>query len=143
MTKGKNGGRNIAIGALFIGLAGYVAGILTAPKSGKETRKDIQKKAARAKSEAEKKLKSLYSELNDLISTGKQRTQAMKSSAKSELTDALNKAQIAREKAREILSAVHEGDADDKDLQKAITEVKSAIEHLKKYVTKNVRAKAK
>ncbi|MCA1806602.1 MAG: YtxH domain-containing protein, partial [Actinobacteria bacterium] len=30
-----------AIGAVFAAAAGYVTGILTAPKSGKETRKDI------------------------------------------------------------------------------------------------------
>lgn len=136
----KNNGRNIAIGALLVGLVGYVAGILTAPKSGKETRKDIQKKATQAKTEAEKKLKKLHSELNDLINNGKKKADSAKSTAKKELSAALTKANIAREKAREVLSAVHEGDADDKDLQKAIKEVNSAIEHLKKYVAKDVKA---
>lgn len=137
----KQSGRNIALGALLIGVAGYVAGILTAPKSGKETRKDIQKKAAQAKSEAEKKLKALHSELNGLITTGKKKAGSAKSSAKKELTVALEKAQAARDKAREMLSAVHEGDADDKDLQQAIKEVNSAIDHLKKYVAKDASAK--
>ncbi len=35
--------------------AGFVAGILTAPKSGKETREDLKKKAEEFKSEAEKR----------------------------------------------------------------------------------------
>ncbi len=133
--------RNIAVSTLLIGLAGYVAGLLTAPKSGKETRKDIQRKAAKAKLEAEKKLKSLHSELNDLITTGRSKVGSAKSKVKLEFTDALDKAQLAREKAREILSAVHEGDADDKDLHKAIKEVNNAIEHLKKYVGKNAQTK--
>jgi gas vesicle protein len=134
---GKNKGRNLALGTVLVALAGYVAGILTAPKSGKETRKDIQKKAAQAKSEAEKKLKVLHSELDDLIGTGKKKIKDARSTAKSELNDALNKAQIAKEKAREMLSAIHEGGADDKDLQKAINEVNSAIDHLKKFVSKD------
>jgi gas vesicle protein len=47
MTKGK-----FALGALIGAVAGLVAGVLTAPKSGKETRADIKEKAAELKSEA-------------------------------------------------------------------------------------------
>jgi gas vesicle protein len=139
---GKSNGRNIAIGALLVGVAGYVAGILTAPKSGKETRKDIQKKAVQAKSQAEKKLKALHSELGELIVKGKSKAKDAKSTAKQELESALQKAQTAKDKAREMLSAIHEGGADDKDLQQAIKEVNSAVEHLKKFVAKDVKPKA-
>ena len=51
-----------AAGAVVAGVAGYVAGILTAPKSGKETREDIKHAATKAKTEAEKKLKELHSD---------------------------------------------------------------------------------
>lgn len=137
----KDNGKNMAVGALLIGLAGYVTGLLTAPKSGKETRKDIQMKASQAKAEAEKRLKSAHSEIDELIAQGKKIAGSAKSTAKVGLDDALNKAQAAKAKAREMLSAVHEGDADDKDLQKAINEVNSAIDHLKKYVVKDVSSK--
>lgn len=40
MSKGK-----FALGALFGAAVGVVAGVLTAPKSGKETRADLKKKA--------------------------------------------------------------------------------------------------
>jgi gas vesicle protein len=50
MSKGK-----FALGALFGAAVGLVAGILTAPKSGKETRADIKAKANEVKSEATKK----------------------------------------------------------------------------------------
>ncbi len=129
--------RNVALGTLLIGLTGYAVGLLTAPRSGRETRKDLQKKATRAKTEAEKKLKVLHSELNVLIADGRVRVGKAKSDIRIKYADALDKAQVAKEKAREILSAVHEGDADDKDLQKAIKEVNSAIEHLRKYANKN------
>jgi len=134
-------GRNVAIGTLLAAGAGYVAGILTAPKSGKETRKDIQRTALKKKAEAEKTLKNLHSELTELIHHGKAMAKDVKDTAKNELVEALGKAQSAKEKAREILSAVHEGDADDKDLQKAVAEAKSAADHLKKYV-KKTNAKA-
>lgn len=39
MSKGK-----VALGAIIGAAAGVVAGILTAPKSGKETRADLKKK---------------------------------------------------------------------------------------------------
>lgn len=129
--------RNIALGTLLIGLAGYAVGLLTAPKSGRETRRQLQKQAARAKTEAEKRLKALHSELSALIVDGRVRVGKVKSDMRMKYADALDKAQIAKEKAREILSAVHEGDAEDRDLQEAIKEVNNAIEHLKKYADKN------
>lgn len=129
--------RNIAMGTLLIGLTGYAVGLLTAPKSGKKTRRDIQKKATRAKAEAEKKLKVLHSELDGLIIKGRAKIGRTREKIRLDFNDALDKAQLAKEKAREILSAVHEGDADDKDLKKAIREVNSAMEHLKRFVDKN------
>ena len=41
----KSGGGKFFLGALIGGAVGAVAGLLTAPKSGKETRADIKKKA--------------------------------------------------------------------------------------------------
>jgi gas vesicle protein len=128
--------RNIALGALLAAGIGYAAGILTAPKSGRETRRDIQRAAVRAKTEAEKNLKIMHSELDELIDQAKHAATSLKDSAADELSLAVHKAQKAKQKAREILSAIHEGDADDRDLQKAVTEVNKAIEHLKSYMEK-------
>ncbi len=135
--------RNIAFGTAVAAGLGYVLGILTAPKSGKETRRDIQTTASKAKTDAERNLKKLHSELDDLIKTGKGKVKTAKTTAKTELSGALAKAQIAKDKARAILSAVHEGDADDADLKKAITEAKKAVDSLKKYARKgNAKKKA-
>ena len=49
MSKGK-----LALGALVSAAAGFVTGILTAPKSGKETRADLKQKAEEVKSEVKK-----------------------------------------------------------------------------------------
>ncbi len=145
MESSNSGRGKFALGALFAAVAGFVAGILTAPKSGRETRQDIKDAATKTKSEAEKKLKALHSELSQLIDEGKAMAKNLKDTAQKDLVDALAAAHIAKEKTREILSAIHEGDARDDtkgndlddDLQSAVDEAKKAVEHLKKYVKKS------
>jgi gas vesicle protein len=131
--------KEIAVGTALAAGIGYLAGILTAPKSGKETRKDVERAAIKAKSEAEKTLKSLHSELGTIITQGKRHAKDLQKGAKTELADALSRAQIAKDKAREILSALHEGESDDRDLQKAIGDVNKALAHLKKYLAKDAK----
>src|SRR5262245_40452595 len=123
--------RRLAIGTIFAALAGYAAGILTAPKSGKETRRDIQRAGSKAKTNAEHALKKLHSELDELLKQSSQKSAELKHTAKEEIKLAVAKARLAKGKARELLSALHEGDADDHDLQKALKEAKQAIKHLK------------
>lgn len=130
-------GNKFAIGTLIAAAVGYVTGILTAPKSGKETRQNIHDAASKAKMEAERNLKKLHSELGQLIDQGKEKAGKLKSKGKSDLDHALDSAKVAKEKARELLSALHDGDADDKDLQKAVKDVNKAIDHLKKYLAKD------
>lgn len=136
-----NKGRNFAVGALIAGAAGYIAGILTAPKSGKETRKDIHEKAVKTKRDAEMQLKALHSKIEDLIDEGKKQADKMNAKTHEEWDKAVTAALKAKEAVREVLSALHEGGADDKDLDKAIKEATKAVDHLKSYVQKNVDAK--
>lgn len=130
--------RTAAIGTILIAGAGYVAGLLTAPKSGRETRKDLRRAAQKAKTEAERKLKQAYSELNKMLDEASALAQKSKGKAADELEKARFQAEKIRQKTRELLSAVHEGEAEDRDLQKAIDEVKKATAHLKKYLGKTV-----
>lgn len=73
MSKGK-----FALGAVVAAAAGFVAGILTAPKSGKETRAEIKDSAVKvkdavvteaenAKDVAEKKGKELKSKAEEIV----------------------------------------------------------------------------
>jgi gas vesicle protein len=131
--------KRFAIGALIVGAVGYVAGILTAPKSGKETRADISQMRDKGVAEAEKQLKKLHTELNQLLSEVE--TYVKDSDSRSKTNEAIegeiiDKANNARQKAREILSALHDGTADDKDLEKAVNDVSGAIKSLKKYLKK-------
>ncbi len=122
--------------ALILAGAGYLAGILTAPKSGKETRGDITKASTKAKIDAEKKLKKMHSELNGLISEGEVRSKKLKKAGKKELDEAIASAKVAKTKAKELLSALHNGDADDPNLQAVIEEVKLAQKNLVAYIKK-------
>jgi len=89
MSKGK-----FALGAVIGAAAGVIAGILTAPKSGKETRADIKAKAEELKAGADKKLKEVKKGGEKVVRDGKHmaedyadRARRAVDSAKRELTD--------------------------------------------------------
>jgi gas vesicle protein len=132
----KNAAKKFAIGTILAAAAGYIAGILTAPKSGKETRQDIKEAAEHGLTEAERQLKKLHTELNTVIAAAKEKAGDLKGKTQQELDKAVAAASAVKEKARELLSAVHEGDADDKDLKKAIAEANKALDHLKSFLKK-------
>ena len=128
--------KSLALGTLIAGAAGYVAGLLTAPKSGRATREDIKNAADNTISEAERQLKKAHTELNELLTEAKKRGADLQGKAKTEYEDVTVKATTAKQKAREILSAVHEGSADDKELQKAMNDASKALKHLKTFLKK-------
>ncbi|HSX15337.1 MAG TPA: YtxH domain-containing protein [Candidatus Saccharimonadales bacterium] len=135
MAKDNNGVvKKVAIGAAISAAVGYVAGILTAPKSGKETRADIKNKAMETYAAAEKQLKKLHTELTDIIDEVSDRITSFRNSK--EVNAALDRGRDAKQKAREVLSALHDGEAEDKDLQKAIGDATKAIEHLRDFLRK-------
>lgn len=132
----KDSTKRFAVSAAIAAAAGYVTGILTAPKSGRETRGDIKDATVHGIHEAERQLKKLHTELNDVIAQARDRSDKLSGKAKEELDVATNAAKQVKEKVREILSAVHDGRAEDKELQKAIKDAKKAADHLRAYVKK-------
>ncbi|MGF7228825.1 MAG: YtxH domain-containing protein [Candidatus Saccharibacteria bacterium] len=130
--------KKFALGTLIAAAAGYIAGILTAPKSGRETREDIKETAVKGKAEVEKQLKRLHTEMTSMIGQAKDQAASLKGKAREDIDGAIKSTQGVKEKARELLSALHEGDADDKDLNKAIADANKAIEHLRTYLKKSV-----
>jgi gas vesicle protein len=128
--------KRIAIGSTVAAAAGYVAGILTAPKSGKQTRDDIKVTAERGQAEAEKDLKRLHTELDKVIKEAKDGSDKLGAKAQKELGELVDKAKDTKEKAREVISAIHEGDAEDKDLKRAIKNANTALDHLRNYLKK-------
>lgn len=126
--------KKFAIGAAITALVGYIVGILTAPKSGKETREAIKDKAYETYSKAEKELKKLHTELTDVIDEVSDRITSFKDSK--EVDSALSRGRDAKQKAREVLSTLHDGEASDKDLKKAIEDATKSIQHLRDFLRK-------
>lgn len=79
-----------ALGAVFGAIVGGVAALLTAPKSGKETRDDLKKKADEMKKKAEKKAAEV-----------KQKAEAVKSDLETQAKDLRDRAENAVKGARD------------------------------------------
>jgi gas vesicle protein len=126
--------KKFAVGAAITALAGYLVGVLTAPKSGKETRQVIKNKAEETYSATEKELKKLHTELTDVIDEANDRISSFKN--RKDVDGAIEKGKDAKQKAREVLSSLHDGEANDKDLKKAISDATKAIEHLRDFLRK-------
>lgn len=135
MSKGN--GKKFALGALIGVLAGFVTGILTAPKSGKETRQDIKRTANKFFIESEKKLKALQGELAVLLERGAKLAKKKSGTAKIKLDLLIKKANKAQQKTKELISAIKSGETDEPELKKAIKEVTAAKNDLLKYLKKS------
>lgn len=66
MSKGK-----FAAGAIIGAAAGFFAGILSAPKSGEKTRKDIKAQAGDVKAETMEKIEQYSDEFNNVANSTK------------------------------------------------------------------------
>ncbi len=126
--------RKVAVGSAVAGAIGYLAGILTAPKSGKDTRQDIANKAEDVKYSAEDELRGANDELKVLIKSAKEKTVTLSSAARAEFNEAVIKAKDAQNKAGEVLKAVKQGEANDPELNKAVKQAKQAVKNLSKYL---------
>lgn len=135
--EGKTGAAGkIVLGTAIAAAAGYVAGILTAPKSGKETRQDIKDKAVETYAAAEKQLKKLHTELGQLIAQITEKAKDLREKGGNKFDDILSQSHKAKDKAREMLTSLHEGEAEDADLKKAIAEATKAISNLRTFLEK-------
>jgi len=128
--------KKIAVGAGLAAAAGYLAGILTAPKSGRQTRRDIKQAAEKGVAAAEKDAKQVQAEVEGLLKDAKAKGADLSGKTKEELDDLVAKAKTAKEKVVTVVTAVKQGEADDKELQKALDEAKKAIKHVRKYLAK-------
>lgn len=128
--------KRLAVGSAVAGVAGYVAGILTAPKSGKQTRADIKKAADKSVARVEKELKKLHTDLDQAIKDAGVAAKKGSAKAQKEIKELVVKAKDAKEKVRVVLSAIHEGEAEDQDLNKAIKQANTSLKNLRTYLKK-------
>ncbi|MFO0882554.1 MAG: YtxH domain-containing protein [Candidatus Saccharimonadales bacterium] len=129
--------KNVVVG-LAVGLvAGYVAGILTAPKSGKETRQDIKDATDRAVKLAQEKIHALQAQVSVLVDQARAKAQNLSARGKKELDTLVENAQDAQYKAKAILAAVKDGEADDPELRRAVENANEAKDALANFLKEN------
>jgi len=133
MSKENHTGRNVAIGAAIAGAVGYIVGVLTAPKSGKETRDDIARKSGEVKDSLLNELSDRQDELAALLARVKSETIVLSGKARAEFNEAVARAKDAQGKLKVAILAVKAGEADDPELNKAIKQAKAAAKNLNKY----------
>jgi len=128
--------KRIAIGAGVAAAAGYVVGVLTAPKSGKQTRLDISRTAQKSVQRAEKEYTKLHRELDELVADVKAKSSDVGAKTSQELNELVDKAKQAKDKAGALIGAIKNGEAEDKELNQAITDASKAIDNVRKYLKK-------
>jgi gas vesicle protein len=128
--------KKITGGAIVGAIVGFVTGLLVAPKSGKQTRADIKNATERSVVAAEKRLKTVHTELVELIDKSTKLLEEESGRTHKQIDQAINDAQKIKQKVRELLSVIHEGDVEDKDLKAAVDEAEKVIAHLKSFFSK-------
>ena len=136
MSKAMRTFKRILTGAAVAGAAGYLAGILTAPKSGRETREEFRRTANKGAADVETELSTLQDELTGLVEQARDRGEDLGGKAQKELHKLVDSARDSKHKAQGVMGALQEGKASDKDLAKALSDAKHAIEHIKDYLKK-------
>lgn len=133
MSKNKKFGLGLLIGAV----AGAIAGLLTAPKSGKETRDDLKNKAGEMKGSAERKLKEAHKELGKLSDQAKAEAVKLKGKAQSEMNDLAKKADDLKEKVKAAITSIKSGDDDNDDA--TIEQLLKDLKALQSKITKKLK----
>lgn len=125
-----------ALGAVVAVGIGFVAGILTAPRSGRQTREKLAQSASKARVDGEKQLKQLHSDLQNLIKEGEIKLKSSKAKANTELKKQLENSKKTKQKVKMIISAIHSGEATDPDLKDMLQEAKKAKTNLANFLKK-------
>lgn len=130
----KNTGKKLAAGTILGGIVGYLAGLLTAPQSGAETREDIADQATDLKDDASLELSIAYDKLSDVIKQAQTKTVTLSAQAREEFNESLIRAKDAQTKTKVILKALKAGGSDDPELNKAVKQAKQAAKNLGKFI---------
>ena len=141
--KQDGGGKKFILGAVVGALAGAVTALLTAPKSGKETRVDIKDKATDLSQTALRDVRKLEGELNKRISDSKKALPHLVGDAKDELETLLKGAQNTKGRALKAIDSLKKGTKKkvDETLLEDMTEVITRLEVLEDKLSKSAKTK--
>lgn len=134
IRKDPNTGKKVALGAAIAGISGYLAGLLTAPKSGKETREDLVEQAGVIKDDASVQLAVAQRDLGVALKEAQAKTLSLSAKARAEFNEAVIRAKDAESKAKSVIKAFKAGEAEDPELNKAVKQVKQAQKNLSKFL---------
>lgn len=127
--------KNLGI-ALIAGLAaGYALGILTAPKSGKETRGDLKEAGSKAYKAAEVRLKGSYEDLSDVIAKAGKQTKKLSTKGREELDVLLAAAHDAQGRVKQLIASVRRGDATPEQLEDVVVAAQVAKDELSDFIS--------
>ena len=126
--------KNLFVVAGLASISGYLAGLLTAKQSGELTRRDIVNTSKKLQSEAKTTISNLSQDLNNILNEAEAKIKEGNLSARNSLYRATKRADKVKSQSKEILTAISKGDADNKDLRRAISNLKLAISDLKDYL---------
>ena len=127
-------GRKIAVGSALAATIGYFVGILTAPKSGKETRADIASTADEVKFDIEAQLKQAEGELARVVKEAQTKSIALGAQAREEFNEALIRAKDAQAKTKTMIKGFKAGSSEDPELNRALKQAKQAKKNLSKFL---------
>ena len=130
----KKNSRNIIVGAILVGAASYVAGILTAPKKGKETREDIRHASVNFKISLEKALKKLYTDSSRQLERALNVNQNLTAQTKKELDLLISSVKHAKDKIKVYLTSLRDGEIEEEEITLLLTDGRDNTERLKFFV---------
>jgi gas vesicle protein len=110
----------------IIGAAiGALAGILLAPKSGKETQADIKRKVKGTYDDIQRKLESMSDEVSGRVDSLKEAAKELKGEAKEESQELIRRAEVLKQDLRVSATNLAESGAQTKDV--AVKQVKQLL----------------
>jgi gas vesicle protein len=127
--------KNVGI-ALIAGLAaGYALGVLTAPKSGKETRSDIKDAGAKAYKIAEARLKNTYEDLSEVIANAGEQAKKLNKKGREELDVLLAAAHDAQGRVKQLITSVRKGDVTEELFEDTVVAAQVAKDELQDFIS--------
>lgn len=116
----------LGLGVIIGGLIGFIVGIFSAPKSGEESRKDVQKQLEQVKKSTETRLKEVYKELDQMSKEAKLQTKRAEGKARKEIEEAGIKADELKFRLKEAITIVKQDrhHPDETNFEDVLNEVK-------------------
>ena len=128
--------KNVAAGITIGAVLGFVAGLLLAPKSGKQTRQDITDHMKKIADQAEARLHAIQTELSERVDQAEEQVKKLGKKISSEAKESLAQAKKSREQAQQALVAFKNGQSSNEDLDMAVKNAHAALAGLKSYFQK-------